>query len=228
MKYLYEMHCHTSETSRCGKASAKEIVEYYKSLGFDGVCITDHFLNGNTTVPKDISYEERINLFFAGAEKAKEEGEKIGLKVFPCLEYSYFSGNDILTYGVTKELFIQHPEIISMPSVPYCNFIKENGGYVFHAHPFREASYIEMIRLFPRAVDGVEVVNACCTDFVNDRAKEYAANYELARICGSDNHRGPLPKISAVALPYPANSDIDIIKAVLKGDAELIENVLEM
>lgn len=43
--------------------SAGDIVELYLANGYDGVVITDHFLNGNTTVNRELpsgSYEEKI------------------------------------------------------------------------------------------------------------------------------------------------------------------------
>ena len=79
--YKYEMHCHTSETSRCGKVSAAEMVDFYKSMGYSGLVISDHFLNGNTVVPKELPWEKRINQFCAGYEAAKKRGDEIGLPV---------------------------------------------------------------------------------------------------------------------------------------------------
>jgi hypothetical protein len=64
--YKYETHAHTSEVSRCSRISAVDLVRFYKGIGFSGLCITDHFLNGNTTVPKDLSWSERIELFCRG------------------------------------------------------------------------------------------------------------------------------------------------------------------
>ena len=48
MKYRYETHMHTAEGSRCARAAAEEQVRFYKDRGYDGICITDHFLGGNT------------------------------------------------------------------------------------------------------------------------------------------------------------------------------------
>ena len=51
--------------------------------------------------------------------------------------------------------------------------VRENGGYIVHAHPFREkanAYSIDMIRLMPRDVDAVETYNAHSTDFQNSMA----------------------------------------------------------
>ena len=56
--YKYELHCHTSESSRCGQTSASDMADFYKKAGYTGLVITDHFLNGNTTVPKDLPWEE--------------------------------------------------------------------------------------------------------------------------------------------------------------------------
>jgi len=45
--YKYETHLHTSPVSRCASADVETTLEYYKSLGYDGVFITNHFLDGN-------------------------------------------------------------------------------------------------------------------------------------------------------------------------------------
>ena len=66
----------------------------------------------------------------------------------------------------------------------------ENGALVIQAHPFREASYIDHIRLFPRCVHVVEVVNASSKDDENKIAEFYAENYELIKFAGTDNHIG--------------------------------------
>jgi hypothetical protein len=65
---------------------------------------------------------------------------------------------------------------------------------VVHAHPFREDFYIPRIQLMPRQVDAVETVNANRKDFENERAAEYARNYGLPAIHGSDNHHASKQK----------------------------------
>lgn len=52
--------------------SAGDIVELYLANGYDGVVITDHFLNGNTTVNRELpsgSYEEKIEMFLGAMKK---------------------------------------------------------------------------------------------------------------------------------------------------------------
>ena len=54
----------------------------YKEEGYTGIIVTDHFFNGNTTVPRDLPWEERVELFCKGYENAKAKGDEIGLDVY--------------------------------------------------------------------------------------------------------------------------------------------------
>ena len=76
-------------------------------------------------------------------------------------------------------------------------YLMNSGALVIQAHPYREASYIDHIRLFPRHVHGVEVINSSRSDFENNMAKIYAENYGLLEFAGSDNHRASEHKVLA-------------------------------
>lgn len=214
--YKYEMHCHTSESSRCGKLDGAAMADFYKSMGYSGIVISDHFFNGNTTVPKNLTWEERINLFCVGYEEAKKRGDEIGLSVFFAWENSY-NGTDFLTYGLDKEWLLNNKYCELLPAKQYIEIARDSGGFVAQAHPFREAGYIPMIRLMPRDVDAVETINACCTDFENDMADYYADSYSLTKICGTDNHIGKREKIAALEIDFEAKSIGDIISAIKNG-----------
>lgn len=219
-KYKYETHCHTSEVSKCSRITAVELVRFYKDCGYSGVCVTDHFFNGNTTVSKELPWSERVELFCQGYEKAYEEGRKIGLDVFFGWEYS-LKGTDFLTYGLNKEWLMNHPEVISIDVNEYCDLVHKYGGFITHAHPFREAGYIAMIRLLPRKVDAVEIDNACRTDFENRLADQYADNYKLLKVAGSDNHAGRLNRFSGLQFDTPLKNIDDMISRIKSGKAEL-------
>jgi len=214
--YKYEMHCHTKECSKCGKLSGAEMADFYKSMGYTGLVISDHFFNGNTAVPKDLPWEERIDLFFTGYSEAKKRGDQIGLDVFFAWENSY-GGTDFLTYGLDKKWLLEHPYCDLLPVKQYLRLVKDSGGYSVQAHPYREAGYIDMIRLLPRDVDAVETVNACCNELANKMADIYATEYNITKLCGSDNHIGKLEKITALELDFKAKSVCDIISAVKDG-----------
>lgn len=195
--YRYETHVHTSEVSACASASGAAQAMFYKSRGFTGIVVTDHFFNGNSAVPQELPWEEKVNRFCLGYENAKEQGEKIGLDVFFGWEYSYH-GTDLLTYGLDKQWLMKHPMVMDMDVNSYCDFVREQGGVIVHAHPFREADYIAMIRLLPRKCDACEIINSCRSDFENNMARLYAENYGLMPFAGSDNHSAAQEKLNGV------------------------------
>ena len=85
----YETHCHTREASACASVSGEDQAIFYKSRGFKGIFITDHFLNGNTCAPAGLSWSEKVDILCSGYENAKKCGDKIGLDVFFGWEYGY-------------------------------------------------------------------------------------------------------------------------------------------
>ena len=190
MKYFkYETHLHTAESSACSIASAQDQVDFYAEKGYEGIIVTDNFLNGNTTVPREgLSWKEKIEKFCEGYENALSEGKQVGLDVFFGWEAS-FGGTDFLTYGLSPKWLIENEKKMDMPCWDYLRYVRDEGGFIVHAHPFREAGYIiGGIKLKPRDTDAVEIINANRTDFENKMAKEYAKNYGIAPFAGSDNH----------------------------------------
>ena len=121
--------------------------------------------------------------------KAKKRGDEIGLQVYFGWEAG-FQGTDFLIYGLEKEWYRKHPEILEMEKREELAFLMEAGAFVVQAHPYREAHYIDHIRLFPRSVHGVEVVNSSQTPAANKMAAVYAKQYSLLETYGSDNHWG--------------------------------------
>ena len=113
MRYRYETHLHTCEGSACASASGAEMARIHKELGYTGIFVTDHFFNGNTAVPRDLPWRERVELFCLGYEHAREEGEKIGLDVFFGFEYGVHAA-DFLVYNLDKKWLLQHEDIDRM------------------------------------------------------------------------------------------------------------------
>lgn len=227
--YKYELHLHTSESSKCGRCTATEMVNVYKNMGYTGIFVTDHFLNGNTTAPSDITWKERVDLFYKGFDKALCEGKRIGLDVFCGWEYC-FGGTDFLTYGLDKEWLYNHPECMEISVKEYCKLVHESGGFIVHAHPFRESANaysIDMIRLMPRDVDAVESFNSNMSDFQNDFASYYAKSYGLNEVCGTDNHRGNGAKrFACVKFEHRIENVNDFIECIKTGSykCEVIPN----
>lgn len=223
--YRYETHLHTSPVSRCALATVECTVDFYKKAGYDGIFITNHFLDGNINIDSDceMSYNEKIEFYFSDYEKGVEVGKKVGLKVFLGIESSY-GGTDFLIYGLDKKWFLDNPDIMSMDKRTQLNFIRQSGGFVIQAHPFREASYIDHIRLYPDCVDGIEVINAGRTDRENKMARLYAETYDFIMTAGSDNHNGgKWRKFAGMEFEHSLKNEFDYIESLKNGRGSIFE-----
>lgn len=219
--YRYETHLHTYPVSRCAKRTVRENLEYYKGLGYDGVFVTNHFLDGNINIERDRPFAEKLDFYCSDYEQAKLLSEEIGIRVFFGVEMSY-KGTDFLVYGLDKAWYAAHPEIIGMERSAILSLLKENGALVVQAHPYREANYIDHIRLFPRHVHGIEIVNASRPDFENDMAAYYAQSYGLIPFAGSDNHRAEgQTHLAGVQFETPIRDEADFVARVLAREAEI-------
>ncbi len=191
MNYIYETHMHCSQASACAGSTGAEMARAYKEAGYTGIIMTDHFFNGNSAISKDLPWEARVNGFCAGYEDAYAEGQRIGLQVFFGLE-SNFNGQEFLIYGVDKQWLLAHPEIETVtPDVQY-KLVHEAGGMVIQAHPFREDWYIDKVRVYADAIDGVEVYNIGNERrgaLLNDRAGYYSKRFNIPATSGSDSHK---------------------------------------
>ena len=215
MAYLYETHMHTCQASKCGRSTGKEHARFYKSIGFAGIIMTDHFFRGNTAVDREQPWEKRIDQFWSGYEDAKEEGERIGLDVFFGLEQN-FDGDEYLVYGLTKEYMKEHPEMEHWTRRQQLEEVHKAGGCVIQAHPFRIRGYMEKIRLGLRFCDGIEAANAGNEQLDDARAIRLGREYGLVMTAGSDNHWSrPESPIYGVALEKRLTSIADYVKIIL-------------
>lgn len=185
--YKYDTHMHTSQGSACSLWRGSAIVDRLSELGYSGCFITDHFFNGNSAVDRRLPWDVKIHLFCQGYEEAKKRGDEIGFQVFFGWEFA-MNGTEFLTYGLDKQFLLDNPQIMEMPLDKYADFVHEKGGFIVHAHPFREAWYIPLVRLYPKSVDGIEVVNCGNAPEQNERAKWYANSYDLPMTGGTDAH----------------------------------------
>ena len=224
--YKYETHLHTSPISKCASGTVRECLEFYKKLNYDGVFITNHFLDGNINVDRQLSYEEKINFYFSDYEDGFEIGKELGIKVFPGVEISY-KGTDFLIYGLSKEWYLAHPEIMEMKKSVELKLMMDSGALVIHAHPYRESSYIDHIRLFPRCVNGVETLNASRKKEENEMAELYRKHYGLLNFAGSDNHAaGKATHLAGMQSETEIISEEDFVNKVKNGELKIFSTEL--
>ena len=185
--YKYDTHVHTSEVSiLCGTINARDTVKLYKKAGYQGICITDHYckdyfdnLNG--------SWKEKTQQFLSGYHAALEEGNKVGLDVILGAEFCLNdqTRNDYLIIGITEKFLFEAKELYNLSLQALCNLIKENGMMIFQAHPMREGMKILDYNL----LNGIEVLNGHPIQKSNNQAAyEYAKEYNLKMLAGSDCH----------------------------------------
>ncbi len=244
--YIYETHLHTSEASACASSGGADYVKIYRDAGYAGVIVTDHFFNGNTTVPQDLDWETRVNLYCKGYENAKTEADRINasdpdvqsgkrepFQVFFGIEHN-FEGDDYLLYGIEKDWLLAHPEIMEKDHAGLYELMHSAGGIVVHAHPFRRCSYITEIALHPDTVDAVEIHNSGNDWDENNCAARYAEEYHKPATAGTDLHdvRGfagqdeQLPS-GAVAFETRLSSVQDYAQRVKNGKCKPVMYSLE-
>ena len=229
--YLYETHMHTNVGSRCGISSPEEQVMAAKEKGYTGVFITEHNWGGNTAIDRSLPWEEYIHQFCESYRQAKACGDKIGLQVFFAMEAGHNRGSDLLLYGIDEEWLLKHPELKEATVEEQYKLIKEAGGMVIHAHPFREAVYLKDIRLYPKWVDGIEVFNG--THGIplkgeghpeyDEEAFAYAKAHHFPMTAGSDAH-AVISLRSGVAFRQKLQSPIDYIDAILNRKDYILVN----
>lgn len=212
---------HTFPVSKCARRRVRENLEFYHSLGYDGIFITNHFLDGNINIDKMLPYEEKVEFYFSDYYEALELGKEIGIRVFLGVELSY-RGTDFLIFGLDKEWFLAHPEIMDMTKSEELPFLAENGALVVQAHPYRQDRHIDHIRLFPHCIEGVETVNAGRTELENRMADIFADAYGFVKTAGSDNHTASKQThLAGMESETPLVDEADFIRRVRNGEMKI-------
>jgi hypothetical protein len=234
MGYKYETHMHTYEVSACARlgATAAEQVKTYKDLGYTGIIITDHVSsqNFNWSMLKQLkpmlSWKDKVAFFYNGYSNAKTEGDKCGLDVFLGWEFSYQGTADILTYGLGIDFLLNNPDLDKLPIEEYSKRVRENGGYLAQAHPYRNKNGRMLYPIDPYLLDGIEVFNAARYykghDKENENAVAYANFHKLPMQSGSDSHKDDRPFYSGIEMEKRAESVHDIINAIKAKEVKLI------
>ena len=187
--YLYETHLHTSEVSKCASSGGADYISGYKELGYSGIIVTDHFLHGNCAISRKLPWEEWVNRFCQGFERAKEEGDRQGFSVFFGWEETFDGCDDYLVYGLDKNWLLAHPEARNWTRKEQYKAVRDAGGCVVQAHPFRQRFYIPRVVLSTGCVDAVEVANGGHDDSTFDAlAYRYAKKIGKPMVSGTDIH----------------------------------------
>ena len=188
--YIYEMHQHTAVCSKCGSVTPEDMVAAIKQSGFSGVVLTNHFYHGNSGVDRKLAWQEFCKAYSDEYFAAKKAGEKIGIDVLYGLEESVAPGKEVLIYGIEPDLIGKYPELKNGGLPLLSEIVRNAGGVVIQAHPFRDREWIPNPELLleERYLDGYEVYNRNNQYFENARALAIAEKTGLLKTAGSDSH----------------------------------------
>ncbi len=185
-----ETHLHTLEGSACGLIRAAEMVRRYHKAGYSTLFITDHFApKFFKSLGEELTWEEKVTVFFSSYHRAKAEGDKLGVHVLPGAEIGLSTGpNHYLLYGADVDFYKGHPYFFNMPIEEIHALVRrEPNAMLMQAHPHRDGKCYPT----PEFVDGMEVCNTnpCHEDF-SHRSLLVAQEWNLPISGGSDAH-GP-------------------------------------
>jgi predicted metal-dependent phosphoesterase TrpH len=224
--YKYELHAHTHECDRGAVLGARELVQLYKDAGYDGIVITDHYIERFYTrwFPDEVeglTHEQQVFRWQKGYRTAKEEGEKIGFTVLPGAEVR-FDGhpNDYLIYGLNEDYFFTVPRLNELKDVDALLSILPKDVCVVQAHPFRD----EMEVKNPTGLFGIEVFNGGTERFRNEMARLFALHYGLPMTSGSDIHNIKRLAKGGITTDIRIKTPDDLIYVLRSGQYSLIEN----
>lgn len=188
--YKYEIHLHSSNCSRCAMSDTREMLDAAKQNGYAGVVLTQHFYGGNTCIARVLDWQTFVGSYIKDFEDAKRYGEEIGIDVIFGLEEGFGEGKEALIYGIEPERFLEC-EALRGASIEFLSkFVRDNGGIIAVAHPFRHRDYIKNADKEPNAAlfDAVETYNHFNTDEENKRADDFAKRHSLLQLSGGDIH----------------------------------------
>lgn len=186
MSYLFEMHCHTSEVSGCGRVEAIQAVKLLKQNGYSGVVVTDHLTPDGIKGTCVADWNGFIEQFLTGYKLAKQE-ENQDFKVLLGAEIRFpENDNDYLLYGLNEEFLFSQPYINRLSLKEFRMLAEKNNILIIQAHPMRNS----MTVMNPDYLDGYEVYNGNMRhNSRNAIADAWAELNCKIKVSGSDFHQ---------------------------------------
>ena len=220
--YRYETHCHATPCSACAHSNPQDLVRAYKSAGYAGLVLTDHFIHGNTGVSRSLPWADRMMQYHQAYLEAKKLGGQLDFDVIFGLEHAYGGGLEVLVYGIDLDFLLANPDIPELDILSFAKRVHDYGGILIHAHPYRWAD--ESLELPLDILDGIEVWNAGNPPDKNALAQALADQTDLIQTSGSDLHSITEPKLgtAGITLPYRATTMDALLEALKQRHHGLI------
>lgn len=205
MLYKYETHMHSSKGSLCGKSTTEAMVRAYHAAGYSGAVLTDHFINGNTAVPRDLPWAERMQMYYDSFLEAKPIADELDFDLHFGIEHEYGGHREILIYGISIDFLKENNDIPDISVEEFARRIHAAGGFISHAHPnrFRPAYMREFVEPNVTICDALEVFNYTDPQEFNDKTNILADKLGFYKTSGTDVHFADFEGIGQAGLAFP-------------------------
>jgi histidinol phosphatase-like PHP family hydrolase len=192
--YWLEMHVHTALGSVDSTLDFYEMVDEYKKLGVDGICVTEHI---SFQPLSDYEYDR----LYAAYNLNKKN--KTGIDIFPGAEIKLLSGVEYLVYGIELS-----KSIFDLSWTKAVEKIHDSNGIIIKSHPFRDEDEFDLI-------DGIEIYNHCSSKRQNMKALEYfkESNANINTI-GCDAHSLDVTGLAIMELTKQPKDEKDMISMI--------------
>lgn len=221
--YKYELHMHTKEGSACAVDTVHDMIRKYKSLGYSGMVVTNHFYCGNTSVSRKLPWKDFVMEYARAYFEGQKTAEELDFDLIFGIEQGYGDGREILVYGIEPEFIAERSFLIEGNLELWSKEIRQAGGFVAYAHPFRNREYIKNPDEVPdlKYVDGIEVHNYCNQPEDNEKAERIFGNSGAILIAGSDMHGTDFKNANGVVFKNRVKNSAQLAKALFENDFEL-------
>lgn len=165
-----DLHCHTVYSGD-STLTPLELIKKAKSLGLDGVAVTEH-MSFEASAPADEAAAAENFILFRGVEVSTDLGH-------------------FQLFGVEDDSWNIWGMAHYVPARPLIERAKTLGLVVVAAHPFgRRDRYAAMDAIYSlEGLDAIETANGRSTEKENSLSRTAAVNMNLPMTGGSDCHR---------------------------------------
>ena len=222
--YRYEMHMHTVEGSLCARSTIEEMVRAYHEIGFAGAVVTNHFLHGNTAADRSLPWADFVKEYSRCWYEGQAVAKELDFDLLFGVEESYDAGKEILVYGLEPDFLLAHPELENGGLPAWSKAVREAGGVLIYAHPFRQRAYIPDGRVMPdlSMADGVEMHNRCNTEEDNAYTAGVFADAAFIKTAGSDWHKADFTAANGIELDHRVRTGKELAEALKAREHRLL------
>ena len=213
---LIDLHAHSSGISKCCRVPADEVIRTTKNTNIDGIVLTNHYQKDYVT---DGDYLAFVKRYVSEFEYTKQCGESLGFKVFFGIEVTMelYPSAHLLVYGVDGKFLEEYPMLFDYSQEELYRIVKENGGALVQAHPFRK----NVDRLLdPAFLDGIEI--SCHPHYEGTHLSELteiAKKTGLILTCGGDYHADTHRPHCGVYLPDSIKSGKELSEYLCSAES---------